>query len=404
MKPLVVISSIHPAHRRATVAILIAVAAAGLHSAAAQKPEATPPATASRRAGDLTLVPYVLESDDASTRTPAELGRLIVPENRKKRDGRLIEIAFLRLKSTAASPGPPLMFLAGGPGAAGIGAAQRTPLMTFFKRLTDIGDVIFIDQRSTGLSLPKLDCLDRWDLPLDRPGSRAETQRIGLPKARACRNFWTSRGVDVGAYNTEESADDVDAVRQVLGADKMNLYGASYGSHLGLSVIRRHGARVHRAVLGLIEGPDHTFKLPSNEQREMETIDALVKADPQLSKTIPDFLGLVKSVLDRVEREPVSAETTDPRTQKKVQVVIGKYDLQGLTANGLGIVDFIQRLPSRYYAMSKGDFRWAAAQALQRRMMPIGNSMTYLMDCASGATAERYRRSERNLPERCSRT
>jgi len=367
---------------------------AGLVLLAAGAPEQAPAV----RAGHLTLTPYALESSDGRTRVPAELGRLTVPENRTKPDSRLIEIAFLRLKSTAAQPGPPLFFLAGGPGASGIDAARRPALLTFFRQLTGIGDVIFLDQRSTGLSTPRLDCAGEWDLPLDRPGSRAQTQRVGLPKARACRAEWTALGVDVSGYNTEENADDVDAVRQALGADTMNLYGASYGSHLGLSIIRRHGPRVHRAVLGMIEGPDHTFKLPSNEQRQMEKLHELVKADPELSRHVPDFLGLVASVLERVGRKPVAAETTDPRTGKPVSIVIGKYDLQGITANGLGAVDFLQRLPARYYAMSQGDFSWAAEQALQRRRMPMGNAMTFLMDCASGATAGRYARVRQEAP------
>jgi pimeloyl-ACP methyl ester carboxylesterase len=359
--------------------------------AAAQAPPA--------REGHLVLTPYVLESSDGRIRTPAELGRLTVRENRRKPASRLIEIAFLRVKSTASRPGPPLIFLAGGPGGSGIDAARRPALLAFFSQFSSIGDVVFLDQRSTGLSTPRLDCPGAWDLPLDRPGSRAETQRIGLPKAQACRAEWTDLGVDVSGYNTEENADDVDAVRQALGADTMNLYGVSYGSHLGLSIIRRHGPRVHRAVLGMIEGPDHTFKLPSNEQRQMEKLHELVKADPELSRHVPDFLGLVGSVLERVGRKPVAAETTDPRTGKPVSIVIGKYDLQGITANGLGAVDFLQRLPARYYAMSQGDFSWAAEQALLRRRMPLGNAMTFLMDCASGATAGRHARLRQEAPD-----
>jgi pimeloyl-ACP methyl ester carboxylesterase len=148
----------------------------------------------------------------------------------------------------------------------------------------------------------------------------------------------------------------------------------------------------------MVEGPDHTFKLPSNEQRQMETIHRLVQADPALSQAIPDFLGLVQSVLDRVAREPVVVELTDPATRQAVRVAIGKYDLQGITASGLGAVDFIERLPARYHAMANGDFRWAAAQVLQRRTMGLGSAMTYFMDCASGATAARYERIRREAP------
>ena len=44
------------------------------------------------------------------------IGKLWVAENRSKNNGRLIQLAFVRLKTTAANPQPPIVFLAGGPG------------------------------------------------------------------------------------------------------------------------------------------------------------------------------------------------------------------------------------------------------------------------------------------------
>jgi hypothetical protein len=89
----------------------------------------------------------------------------------------------------------------------------------------------------------------------------------------------------------------------------------------------------HCAILAGIEGPAHTIKLPSNIQQRLINLDKLVKADPNLSKEIPDFLGLMKTVLDRVEREPVTVEVTHPTTRQKVKVTVNKFMLQYLTAN-----------------------------------------------------------------------
>jgi pimeloyl-ACP methyl ester carboxylesterase len=57
----------------------------------------------------------------------------------------LIELAFVRFKSTAKNPGPPIVYLAGGSGGSGIGAARgsRFPL---FMALREIADVIAFDQ------------------------------------------------------------------------------------------------------------------------------------------------------------------------------------------------------------------------------------------------------------------
>ncbi|MBE3123413.1 MAG: hypothetical protein IMZ65_01250, partial [Planctomycetes bacterium] len=122
-----------------------------------------------RRAGEMTMVPYVFERADGH-REEAEFGRLLVPENRHASESRLVEIAFLRLKGKAPTGAPPFVFLAGGPGNSGINSARARSTTAFYDELRQIGDVILLDQRSAGLSLPKLDCLEPVEMPLDRPG------------------------------------------------------------------------------------------------------------------------------------------------------------------------------------------------------------------------------------------
>jgi pimeloyl-ACP methyl ester carboxylesterase len=50
-------------------------------------------------------------------------------------------------------------------------------------------------------------------------------------RAKAAADHFRSRGVDILAYNTVESAHDVDDLRKALGAEKLNLVGFSYGTH-----------------------------------------------------------------------------------------------------------------------------------------------------------------------------
>jgi pimeloyl-ACP methyl ester carboxylesterase len=346
----------------------------------------------SGKAGDLTLVPYTLKSDGGKYRVQAELGRLLVPENRKKTDSNLIELAFVRLKSTAARPGPPFIFLAGGPGSSGIAALRGEGTYSWFQSLREIGDVIGLDQRGIGLSLPCLDHTVAFDLPLDKPGTREELIRVALQRSREVNDFWRNQGVDLSGYNTEENADDVDAVRAALGAEKMNLYGGSYGSHLAQATIRRHGRNVNRAIVSLVEGPDHTIKLPSNIQAQMERIAALVKASAKLSPLIPDFLELVRTVLGRLEREPVTVDVKHPKTGAMVKVCVGKFDLQRATASGLGSGDHIRKLPARYLAMQKGDYSWLVTEVANFRTGWLFNAMTGVMDSASGASPQRLAR------------
>ncbi|MGA9773797.1 MAG: alpha/beta hydrolase [Blastocatellia bacterium] len=346
-----------------------------------------------QKAGDLKIEPYVFEAADKQ-KVDAEFGRLLVPENRLNPNSRLIELAFVRFKSTAQKPGPPIIYLAGGPGGSGIGTARGTRF-PLFMAMREIGDVIALDQRGVGASKPNLICLQSINYPVDRAPDRREALELFRKQSRACRDGWLGKGVDLTGYNTNQSADDLDDLRKALGAEKISLWAISYGTHLALATIRRHEKNIHRAILAGIEGPDHSIKLPANIQSHLAHLDKLVKADPDLSRDIPDLLGLVKSVLDRVEREPVTVEVTNPQTEQKVKVIINRFALETLTVNSFGSDE--ARLPARYYAMSKGDYS-GAAQAWVRtigRGSPIGSAMAFMMDCASGVSAERQARVAR---------
>src|SRR5262245_58497115 len=351
----------------------------------------------SAKPGDLKLEPYVFEAANQQ-KVDAELGHLLVPENRRNPKSRLIELVFVRFKSTAQTPGPPIVYLAGGPGGSGIAAARgsRFPL---FMAMRELGDVISLDQRGTGMSVPNLNCQEQIDFPVDSAPDREEILGLFKKQSRACAQSWREQGVDLNGYNTNESADDLDALRKALGSEKISLWAISYGTHLALATIRRHEKSIHRAILAGIEGPAHTIKLPRNTQQHLINLDKLVKSDTTLSQDIPDLLNLMKAVLDRVERAPVTVEVTDPENQQKVKVTINKFMLQYLTINFFGGGENF--LPRGYYLLSKGEFSWVAQMWLRtvRSRPGIGSAMSFMMDCFSGISPERRRQIARESKE-----
>jgi pimeloyl-ACP methyl ester carboxylesterase len=341
--------------------------------------------SAQPKAGTLKIKPYTFENDKGE-KVPAEFGTLLVPENRSDPQSNLIELAFVRFKSTAKTPGPPIVYLAGGPGGSGIGTAtgSRFPL---FMALREIGDVIAFDQRGTGYSKPNLGCYERVSLPLDVAPSREAVIKELRENARRCIFYWRDvQRVDLTAYNTNESADDLEDLRKALGANQISLWSISYGTHLAFATMRRHPKSIHRAILAGTEGPDHTYKLPSNIQKHLEDLAAVIKADPQIGKDIPDFLGLMKSVFDRLDSQPEAVEITDPDSKQKVKVIVNKFVI-GTTVTA--------RFPALFYRASKGDFTNPAQVWLSESRREIGSAMSYMMDCASGQTAARRERIER---------
>ncbi|HSE33862.1 MAG TPA: alpha/beta hydrolase [Pyrinomonadaceae bacterium] len=229
---------------------------------------------AQEKAGTLKLKPYIFENAKRE-KTPAEFGTLFVPEKRSDPDSNLIEVVFVRFKSTAKTPGPPIVYLAGGPGGSGIDAAagSRFPM---FMALREIGDVIAFDQRGTGYSKPNLGCYERMSIPLDAvPSKEVAIKELGR-NAAGCATYWREvQRVDLTGYNTNESADDLEDPRKALGVPKISLVSISYGTHLAFATMRRHPKSISQAILAGTEGPDHTYKLLSNIQKHLEDLAAL---------------------------------------------------------------------------------------------------------------------------------
>ncbi len=340
---------------------------------------------------------HAFEAADGQT-VDAELGRLGVPENRNSRHSREIELAFVRFKSTAKQPGPPVIYLAGGPGGSGI-ATARSSRFPLFMAMREAGDVIALDQRAIGLSKPNLDCNECLDYPLDRPARRDEMLHLFRQKFGACARRLSEQGADLAAYNTCENADDVEALRQALGVEKISLWSTSYGTHLALAVIRRHERGVNRTVLAGVEGPDHTLKLPSGIRRHWQEIAHLCRSDPAVGPRVPDLMGLVETVGARLEQQPVTTKIIDPRTGQPVPVTVGRFDLQLYMATSTGRIDAIRAFPAAVHAMARGDYEALARFALEFRRMPLGSAMSWVMDCASGASEERRARSRQEEAE-----
>lgn len=318
------------------------------------------------------------------TKVNAELGEISVPENRGKADSRAITLRFVRFKSTAAKPGPPIVYLAGGPGGSGIEALRGTrfPLAM---ALREFGDVIAYDQRGVNQSGPDMRCNEPFMLPFDKPLDRATGGPIVAAAARKCFERLRASGVDVSAYNTRESAADLEDLRKALGAEKLVLWGISYGTHLSIAALRYYPQSIDKVILAGIEGPDDTYKLPSDQEALIEEIARLAAHD---GKT-PDLVASIRNVLRELEARPKTVSLTHPVNGMTANVTLGKLDFQVALADMLFAPDTFAGLPDFVARVEKGDWTALALVAAPRRMGNAGSAMSTAMDCASGISASR---------------
>ncbi len=333
----------------------------------------------------------------------ARIGSFVVPENRSFEGSRDLTLRFVLLPSTAEEPGSPIVYLAGGPGGSGIQAGRGTRF-AMMDALRALGPVVLLDQRGTGQSDgPPSVPATGWSAPLDEPADAASLVAAAAAGLERAGEVWRAAGVDLDGYTTEESADDLADLAAALGVERLRLVGISYGTHLALATMRRHPALVERAVLAGVEGPDHTFKLPSEQQALLERIAGWIAADPEAAERWPDFLGALGRVLRRLEEQPVTVETDAGRR------VVCAIDVRRHVAGALRGPESFRGLPALVARLEAGDFAELAERLPGLRsggfeIMPLA------MDLASGASPERLERIRReatttllgdaiNLPE-----
>ena len=349
--------------------------------------------TTQHKAGDIVIEEAEAKAPGTGESVPVDFGTLYVPENRNDPNGKLIGIVFLRMRSTSRNPGPPIIYLEGGPGVSGINSALGN-LFHLFMALREAGDVIVPDQRGSGRS-NRLTCSgstrDFLGVSLKRDAFFSQIEQ----DSRNCVQSLTAKGVDLSAYNTNENADDIDALRKGLGAPRANLLAYSYGTHLASAVIRRHHENFQRAVMIGTVGPDQLQKLPSGIQKQLVEIRRLVGANAALSRRIPDLLTLMETVLSKLEKHPVVCEIINPKDKRKTSVTVDKFAMQWLTSAFISRRDFIAAIPALYYSMSKDDLSFLSAMlstVAQRTALPATQTT---MRCSSNASRERYKQIQR---------
>jgi pimeloyl-ACP methyl ester carboxylesterase len=182
--------------------------------------------------------PLALHSCGGGSQDRSQCGTVRVPLDRSGTVAGTVDLRVRLLDPANGLPRATVVALAGGPGQAatplleqlvsGLGAAGRARRVVTF------------DQRGTGAS-GRLDCAAVRDrrLTVSQSVSRCAEQ-IGPRRT---------------AYTTAASVADVEAVREALGAERIVLYGTSYGTKVALDYAAAHPDRVERLLLDSVVPP-----------------------------------------------------------------------------------------------------------------------------------------------------
>jgi len=287
-------------------------------------------------------------------------GYAIVPEDRTGDPNRTIRLAVAIFHSTSPNPAPdPVVFLQGGPGGQAIelSAAAYSVLVEPF---ISERDYIAFDQRGTGLSEPALDCdeLDkvyRQDIygTIDASARELVYQNAFL----SCAGLLQSKGINLKAYHTVENAADLKDIVNLLGYQKVNLYGASYGTRLALVTMRNHPEIVRTSILDSVMPVEVNWvnEFPGVINYTLSNLFASCKVDPGCNTAYPDIEATFWELVQELDTNPVTLTTSAYPMGTVTETIDGSYLISvvmGLSKN----TNFIDTAPQTIYRLKSGDY------------------------------------------------
>ena len=269
-------------------------------------------------------------------------------------DGPKIDIHYVVAPAMARRKLPdPVFLLAGGPGQSAITLAPN--MLALFARLNNRRDVVFVDQRGTGKSAP-LECGDPQRESLgeqadpDRPFKRlmeCKTALLKLPYIKA-------QG-DLGFFTTTLAMQDLDAVRQQLGVERINLVGASYGTRAALEYARQFPQAVRRSVIDGVAPPDMVLpaSFSTDGQAAFDELLAECEREPACTKAFPtlrtDWSALLASL-------PRAVSAAHPLTGRPERFTLTREMVLAAVRGPLYAPAFAAALPAAISAAAQGRF------------------------------------------------
>jgi pimeloyl-ACP methyl ester carboxylesterase len=245
-----------------------------------------------------------------------------VPLDRGGGAAGVIPLSVERLQAGPAPSSSAVVGLAGGPGQA------ANPLASFIAKAIAPAlhgrDLIVFDQRGTGRSDP-LNC--------PALGDSSAFEGAGLTIGHLAEQCALQLGPARGAFTSEESAQDIEAIRQELGYEKLALYGTSYGTKVALEYAERYPEHVEALVLDSVvlpEGP---------EPFELSTFQALgpvlgeLCSEGACAHISTNPLGDIARLASALRRHTLSGSVYDGSGHRH-SATLGEPDLLGIMEAG----------------------------------------------------------------------
>src|SRR4029079_16813711 len=187
-------------------------------------------------------------------------------------------------------------------------------------------------------------------------------------------------------YTTDIAMDDMDEVRAALGYERLNLFGASYGTRAALTYLKRYPKRVRTATLQGVAPPNQYMPsdFPLGNERALQGILAECAADQTCNAAFPNLKEETKSLLAQLVKGPVEVELQRPGANDRVKVKLNR----DLAAHAIRYMMYspvaAARVPLIIHVASQGNFVPLTKAAIEYRKQLVGtgsNGMYLSVTC-----------------------
>lgn len=231
-----------------------------------------------------------------------------VPENREHPNGSQVRLPVVIFKSPHPQPDP-VIYLTGGGGVNQLETAHIQVYQAVLDEVLKERDFIFYNQRGAPLTEPVLACPGYSELIRELAGQQISWQARYAAQVNfwlACQDNLLAQRINLDMYNSAVNAADADDVRVALGYTQANYYGTSYGTRLGLTLIRDYPEGVRSIILDSVYPPqvDYYSEYAHNAVRAFDLVFASCRADTDCNTRYPDLEDTFYQVVATLNRTP----------------------------------------------------------------------------------------------------
>jgi pimeloyl-ACP methyl ester carboxylesterase len=225
--------------------------------------------------------------------------------------------------------------------------------------------------------------VDAWLAAYAMDLTASEEAAQTLSALRACYDRLVGEGVNLSAYRSAVSAEDLQDLMIALGYERWNIFGVSYGSRLALTAMRDTPEHIRSVVLDStspVTGNDANFA--ADIEYGLNRLFAGCAADPACDAAYSNLEETFYALVHQLNDAPVALRPIDPATGEAFDVVLTGDRLVLAMRQALIRTDFIPFLPLTIASAAGGDYALLTAGfATLPQNINFAWGMTYSVWC-----------------------